>query len=277
VAIALASPARADVGPRVLGGRPAPTVEATVALRNGAGNLACSGVLVGPRAVLTAAHCFPLPDSDPARSPRDACFGADIQTCSPVRIVGQELHPRWDLLSFTFDDDLAVVFLEEDAPAAPVSLSARAPAPGETIEIVGYGRTDALTRESSGEKHAAFVTAAAVEDGRVVHGEGACTGDSGGPLFLPDEPGTVVAVTSSGPAGCRDSGRATLVALHTAFIQGAIARSTPAGSSRCTASPSPAGDRRILVFALAILLSSCVRRRKLFQRRSEPKSARPTC
>lgn len=244
-AIAVASPARAAVAPQILGGRPAPSAEGTVALRNGAGSLACSGVLVGARAVLTAAHCFPLPDADASLFPHDACFGPDVRTCTPVRVIGHEIHPRWDVLSFTFDDDLAVVFLESDAPATPVALSERAPVPGEEIEIFGYGRTDAVAKESAGEKHGVVVSVLAIADGRVVHGEGACKGDSGGPLFAPTEPGAVVAITSSGPAGCRDSGRATLVGPHVDFIRSALVKSVPpaTGAAACASSPRRSRSR----------------------------------
>lgn len=215
--------ASAEVAPRILDGRPAPSAEATVALRDASGRLVCSGVLVAPRAVLTAAHCVPLPDDPASPGPADVCFGPRIDACArTVPALRHALHPAWDPL--TFRADLAVVVLAEDAPATPAELSARGVAAGDDVEIVGYGRSDPGSRASAGEKRATMVRALSVgDDGRFEHGEGTCNGDSGGPGVSPTDPRRVVAITSSGPPGCRDAGKATLVAPHAAWIAERVA------------------------------------------------------
>ncbi|MBX3198072.1 MAG: trypsin-like serine protease [Labilithrix sp.] len=253
---AVAATARAELAPRILGGAPAPDVAAAVALRDGAGRLACSGVLVGPRAVLAAAHCFP-PVDDASLLPRDACFGADVRSCRPVGVSGYVLHPGWDALAFTFDDDLAVVFLEDDAPARPASLAEASPSAGDEIDVVGYGRTDPSSTRSAGEKRSVRLPVLAIERGRILHGEGACRGDSGGPLFDARRPASVVAITSSGPAGCVDAGRATLVAPNRAFIDAAVAESevSAAGGPSCALARGSRGDGSLVAVVLAALLA----------------------
>jgi hypothetical protein len=264
------------VAPRILGGRPAPLAEATVALRDDAGRLVCSGVLVAPRAVLTAAHCLPLPgDGSPA--PRDVCFGPRVDACtSAIRVSGYALHPAWDPLFFR--GDLAVVALAGDAPVAPVALADHAIAPGADVEIVGYGRREADASTSSGEKRVGLARIDAVEDGRVVHGEASCNGDSGGPVFATSDPSRVAAITSSGPPGCRARGKATLVAPSHAWITGRIdaIEGENDAPGACAASPVAHG-RGSEGGAGALLAVACAIGARLTSRRAaQPRARRPS-
>lgn len=233
-----------------------------MALRDANGRLICSGVLVSPRVVLTAAHCLPLPDGDDSPGPSDVCFGPRSDACSTaVRAAAFETHPAWDPL--TFHADLGVVVLEEPARVTPVELPTESDggiAVGGELEVIGYGRSDAASRASAGERRAGLTRVTELdEDGRVVHGEIACNGDSGGPLFAPST-SHVVAVTSSGPTGCRDFGRATPLAPHASWLAERIAtseRTTPTTSCAAAAMrrAPPASAWTITLLATALVLS----------------------
>lgn len=101
----------------------------------------CSGVLVGPRALLTAGHCvFDRPDwTFTAYFTADFVFGRSDDLA--VEVASWEVHP--DHPRGRGESDLAVVELATSAPAGvtPVSWTNSAPtsAVGARYHFVGYG------------------------------------------------------------------------------------------------------------------------------------------
>lgn len=224
--------AAASLRPRMLGGAADATHEAVVALVDGAGRTVCSGTLVAPRAVLTAAHCLPFDEKEPLPFAR-ACIGASAARCvQTVAVTSSVRHPAYR--PGAFHHDLAVVTLTDDARAAPAILAAEAPPLGSAMVLVGFGRTDASNPATIGERRARTVTVDSLADDRASYGESTCTGDSGGGGFVAGE---LVAVTSSGPAYCRDFGDSQLVATERAFIEREAGLAAESGSG-CTMSPS---------------------------------------
>lgn len=177
-------------GAAVVDGEPA------VAERPEVGRIAsCTGTLVAPSVVLSAAHCFDHESS--VRSVGD--FVVDLRG-------GSRSFPSAEVVVFgeeTGASDLALVRLASPVPsevARPVSLASRAPAAGARVTMFGYGctaRPQPVLPSSSGS----IVTSGQPEDKRKVSfgwGETtyhACPGDSGGPLF--DGAGGIVGVVSA--------------------------------------------------------------------------------
>ncbi|MFD4393386.1 S1 family peptidase [Kitasatospora sp. NPDC058478] len=206
----------------LLTGTPAPAVSGdtpptgsyafTAKIDIGDGTRACSGALIDPFWVVTAASCFADNPDQPATVPAGppalkttATLGrTDPTTTGQVRDVA-ELVPRTDR-------DLVLARLA--APVTditPLSVATGAPVQGETLHVVGYGRTrtewvpDKLHGATFGV-NAVTATGIAIT-GVAPAGAAVCKGDTGGPAVR-ETGGTVqlVAVSStSWQKGCLGS------------------------------------------------------------------------
>lgn len=159
--LAFAAPAAlAQTSPRTLGDRDAVRGwEAVGRVDMGAGQGVepgfCTGALIAPDLVLTAAHC--LFDGATPRNPADIVFRAGLtngQAMAESRVASAAAHPAYRP-GFAPDDesvrhDIALMRL-----ASPVSTAVAAPfridtpAPGDEVSVVSYGRgrSEALTHE----------------------------------------------------------------------------------------------------------------------------------
>ena len=216
----------------------------------------CSGAIIAPHAVLTAAHCL----SD-ARLP-DVVEGPVPATGVHHRVVGAFVHPDYN--PDTFDHDLAVVVVEDVLAGAPLPYASTLPAaavPGAIVRVVGYGRTVANDPEPP-VQHAGTSRIDAVDALRIqssaaaphAGGGGAgrrrrdaaharrsqpraapspgAEGDSGGPALI-DDGGIlrIIGVASTGDVACTQFARHTRVDVHAAFVADVVAKTTAGGAA----------------------------------------------
>jgi secreted trypsin-like serine protease len=154
----------------------------------------CTGTLIARDLVLTAAHCVP-PGSDYKLVQFDAARQPSLRDISRV-----ERHPQFS--QQTFDNHRATADVALIKLASPVQNPAQASlfsgtfavAPGDRFAIAGYGLTERGNGKSGGTLRAANLVATGKPGNLQIRlvdpaakgeraGLGACTGDSGAPVF----------------------------------------------------------------------------------------------
>jgi len=199
----------------------------------GGGMVFCTGTLVSPTKVLTAAHCF---KQVPASKVKEASFVIGTNPTSPgisVPLASAVTHPGFG--GTLGVNDVAIITLSEPIEdVLPVVLSTDdSGLVGQSITLVGYGRT-ADPSDSPGIRRETNVPVILVDNNKIRYdfkGTGACHGDSGGPAFYQASSGAVqVGVTSGGATSgdCTDDGLYTRADVHLAWYadQGVTARTS---------------------------------------------------
>ncbi len=133
----------------------------------------CTATLVGQKTVLTAAHCVDLSTT------HYFIVDGDWHSVSWVK-----QHPSYDPDNH-HTNDIAIVRLSSAIGVEPSAVSSLAPSVGQTVTLVGFGKT-AEGAADSGTKRIATNTLAHVYATTLeVYGAGGniCNGDSGGPSF----------------------------------------------------------------------------------------------
>ena len=218
------------VSANIINGSLEPDFPATVGLGAEFGSYtfsSCTGTLITPRIVLSAAHCGGDLPPDLIVQAGKAFFGPSVNEADAV--VGFSdiiVHPDYEELENGWSgtlgsNDFSLLVLAEDAPVQPV-LYWTEPLDeswiGTPIKSIGFGITDS-NQDDSGTKRSADLVISSLQEQFVIsdnldnpNNANICSGDSGGSqMYFNEEWGewVQIAVHSWGDADCTQTSGST--------------------------------------------------------------------
>lgn len=255
---------RTDGAPvEVVGGALDPADPSVVAVLVAPGLAVCTGALVGPRSVVTAAHCLEL-------APFAVFFGGSLdEDGGTIEVTQHWVHPRFDPTTLSYD--VAVLELEHDAPVTPLELLRSPLDPtvvGRPVRFVGFG----VDVDDSTVRHKRTGQSTIAELGAISFTSGAaigqlCDGDSGGPVLLVEDGiERVAGLVSGGDVRCELFARHTRVDVVADFV-GAALRCSDDSPESCADGGGDPGCRiappSSRCGAMALVIVVCALRRRL--------------
>jgi len=228
LALLAATPADAIVG----GGAPSAdgVGRSVVTIVGSRGNF-CTGALIAPKIVLTAAHCV-----QPGADYKVVEYGADKQpSLQDVKSVA--IHPAFKMeamLAHRATADVALLQLNDPAkgktpstlgaPNIPIIVGSRFTIAGIGVTVRGDGKSGGTIRVAglvaTGKPGTLQIRLVDPVGQGIRDGLGACTGDSGGPVFEDKPTGPVIVGVvswSTGPNGSAGCGGMTGVTPLTLY------------------------------------------------------------
>lgn len=231
---------------------------AVVALVRADGVPFCSGTIVDPRHVLTAAHCLADPEGIEVFAGADPDGEGARRAVTAIRI-----HPDYD--PYRYAADLALLELDEplDDWLPPTILEDPRALVGAHVRVVGFGLPagDDLEADRDKREGLALVTSIDAEEIELAPDPSQpCRGDSGGPVFVETEDGPLlVGVVSSGDPACATRARAIRADAHGAFLGDLLVDES--ATAACAAAPgSPRATLSALLAAAVAALMARPRR-----------------
>lgn len=185
-----------EIFPRIINGTPTDEFESVGIVGDQFGGF-CSGTLISPYHVLTAAHC-----AEVINGPTNGTFQLDSGLYTTQAIF---IHPDYD--SFTLENDIAILELAQPVMLElPSNIFRSTPIPGDELIIVGFGSGGDVDGADGtfGVKMYGFVTIDAVDPTLIVwtfddpSESNTAPGDSGGPGFIDIDGELLIASITSG-------------------------------------------------------------------------------
>jgi secreted trypsin-like serine protease len=204
----------------------------------------CTGTLIAPQIVMTAAHCIAEYAVDEKTTPEQIALRTAIGFGIPVikdrkqagvefrAVTGVIVHPGYiPYSSQHVNPDIALLKLAAPAPAT--AMAAKLVTDGEILQsglqivLAGFGKVDGVNKIPATQLMKTVVTVDKAYYSKTqftynpIGGHAACRGDSGGPAYLVSNEAQplVIGVTSWGDATCQAQGAYTSVPAMLSWIR----------------------------------------------------------
>lgn len=222
-----------------------PAVVAMVIRYGGGYNSVCTGTLIAPKTVLTAAHCIYAYGENLQYF---VTFGTEsVSPSKAVQVVSQHRHPNYGSNAYDFGILRLASPVLDVTPIAINETTLTGSHLGRPIRHVGFGLTSPSSDVSGTKREVTYplreVTPLTIESG--AQGKQTCQGDSGGPGFMVMPGGSkevLVGVVSYGDQHCAYEGydgRVDRVAPWIRQTMGAWEQPTCATDGACVPGCTP--------------------------------------
>ncbi|HEX8952642.1 MAG TPA: trypsin-like serine protease [Polyangia bacterium] len=216
------------------------------------GGSLCTGEIVSPHVVLTAAHCTGGENPAVTNAVWRVYLGADFSKATAADLLAvKEAHynSKFDINNLPAGNDVGVAIMQSALPSTIAPLpynraSMDSGFDGNLVRFVGYGLDNAAAQTGAGVKRTTTTTLTD-HTALVLHFADAthetCNGDSGGPALMTlGGKDTIVGLTSYGDVNCSSGGWDTRVDAMAAWIDGYVQQADPGfiGTTGGTVPPS---------------------------------------